>query len=77
MAAFEFGDPLTELLQRHAQLESLYGDTNSGNWLSGWQCDNPWIAKIKAEVEMRKSTIDQDKYYYLSEDATIFSSNSH
>ena len=68
---FQLDGSISDLLERHAQLESLFGDNKSGNWLSGWQCDNLWINEIKTEVDRHKSAIDQDKYHYLSEDELI------
>jgi aspartate/methionine/tyrosine aminotransferase len=74
MAVFDLNNPIPSLLERHAQLEALYGDNETGNWLSGWQCDNPWIDQIRRIVDKHKSAVPRDKYHYLSEDSYILDS---
>jgi aspartate/methionine/tyrosine aminotransferase len=64
-------DGIGELLKRHAQLEVMSGDKESGNWLSGWQCVNPWIDQIRDNVSEIKSKLRLDEYHYLSEDDEI------
>jgi len=59
------------LLKRHAELEALYDDGNNGNFLSGWQCENPWVASIHDGVKAERGTIDAGKYVYLEDDLNL------
>ena len=35
-----------ELLRRHLDLETQEGDGQQGDFLSGWQCVNPWAGSL-------------------------------
>src|SRR4051812_7811395 len=65
------GDDLSGLLQRHAELEARYGDGDSGRFLSGWQCDNPWASDLRKLVEEQSRDIDSGSYLYIDSDADI------
>jgi histidinol-phosphate/aromatic aminotransferase/cobyric acid decarboxylase-like protein len=64
-------EDLSALLKRHADLESIYGDGDGGSFLSGWQCENPWIDQIKALVQAKSTELQGEKYLYLDEDKSI------
>jgi histidinol-phosphate/aromatic aminotransferase/cobyric acid decarboxylase-like protein len=64
-------DDLSFLLQRHAELEEKYGDGGGGRFLSGWQCENPWIEQIRALVDEQIRKIDSGQYLYLDSDAIV------
>jgi aspartate/methionine/tyrosine aminotransferase len=68
MTAPDVASDTLNFLALHADLESRVLDSDSGNWLSGWQCDNPWIEEIQAEVDKNIVSIPQEKYHYLSDD---------
>src|SRR6266705_838842 len=62
---------LSLLLQRHAELEAKYGDVDGGNFLSGWQCKNPWSVQIKGLVQDQARDLDIGEYLYLGEEAIV------
>lgn len=71
MVAHPASDDLSLLLRRHADLEALDGDGDGGNFLSGWQCENPWIGEISKLVAEHSSDLDPRQYLYLSLDNQI------
>lgn len=64
-------DGVSELLARHADLEAAHGDGDGGSFLSGWQCQNPWIGEIRSAVEREAARLTAEKYFYFEDDAQI------
>jgi hypothetical protein len=64
-------DDLSFLLQRHAELEEKYGDGDGGRFLSGWQCENPWIEQIRVLVDGQIRQIDSGQYPNLDSDSIV------
>jgi histidinol-phosphate/aromatic aminotransferase/cobyric acid decarboxylase-like protein len=63
---------LPELLRRHAELEAKYGDGDNGDFLSGWQVENPWAEALKGEVLEIAKGLAAERYVYLDQDeATV------
>lgn len=60
-----------QLLKRHDDLEALHGDGDGGNFLSGWQCDNPWSRGLQDLVAAEGLSLDVSKYAYFGGDAKI------
>lgn len=56
---FEF-----DLLARHIYLEEQLGDGDGGNFLSGWQCVNPWRLAIEDEIAKARCSLDPSAYLY-------------
>ncbi len=53
-----------ELLAKHAELEEKLGDGDGGNFISGWQCVNPWHNLITAEIDERRRQLSDREYMY-------------
>jgi aspartate/methionine/tyrosine aminotransferase len=64
-------DDLSDLLQRHADLEAAHGDGEGGTVLSGWQCENPWIERITASVDEEAARLRADRYLFLEDDPIL------
>lgn len=64
-------DDSSTLLRRHAELEEKYGDGDGGRFLSGWQCENPWMDQIRGLVDEQAREIDSVEYLYLDSDPTL------
>lgn len=64
-------DGVSELLARHADLEATHGDGDGGCFLSGWQCENPWIGDVTSAVEQEAARLAAEKYFYFDDDAQI------
>jgi histidinol-phosphate/aromatic aminotransferase/cobyric acid decarboxylase-like protein len=70
-------DALTEeqfsadMLRRHAQLEELQGDGDSGNFLSGWQCENPFVGELSEQLAQGRALLSGSTYHYIENDAQI------
>ena len=71
MSAQATPDDLSSLLQRHADLESKFGDGDGGRFLSGWQCANPLAEKIRLAVERESRSIDPVQYVTFGEDRIL------
>jgi aspartate/methionine/tyrosine aminotransferase len=63
-------DP-SDLLKRHSDLEALYGDGGNGNFLSGWQCDNPRSGDLQKWIAIERAKLDDSRYQYLDGDLLI------
>jgi histidinol-phosphate/aromatic aminotransferase/cobyric acid decarboxylase-like protein len=46
-------------------------DGDSGNFLSGWQCENPYASDLLTRVKERSNHIDYRKYRYFDEDEKL------
>lgn len=60
--------PLLQLLKDHAHLETHHEDGDSGNFISGWQCNNSVIGMIDSVVRQERETLTGARYYYLEDD---------
>jgi aspartate/methionine/tyrosine aminotransferase len=69
-------DTTFALIKRYEELEALYGDGPSGNFLSGWQCVNPWSETVQRRIDSVRSGIDGSKYFYFDDDGLIAASLS-
>lgn len=54
----------SDLIARHIYLEEQLGDGDSGNFLSGWQCINPWQCTIDSEIVEMRQSITPSAYLY-------------
>src|ERR1035437_1408296 len=43
----------------------------SGNILSGWQCENPFVDELQKAVKNRSSKMDYKRYMYFDEDEKL------
>jgi aspartate/methionine/tyrosine aminotransferase len=64
MSAWTERDELALMLARHAELEDRHNDGDGGRFISGWQCENPWAANIRAVVEEEAKSLKADDYLY-------------
>lgn len=62
---------LKNMLRRHAELEELQGDGGQGRFLSGWQCDHPWTADLRAAVAAERLALPDGSYHYLDHDERV------
>lgn len=54
----------SDLIARHIYLEEQLGDGDGGNFLSGWQCINPWRLAIEDEITGTRRSLDPSTYLY-------------
>ena len=54
----------SDLLARHAELEETLGDGDGGNFISGWQCLNPWHDSIRNEIDVDRHKLSDSEYLY-------------
>lgn len=64
-------DPIGALLARRRALEVEDGDGDSGNFLFGWQCENPFAASLLDKVQERAQQLDRVRYSYLEDDRSL------
>lgn len=57
----------SDLVARHAYLEEHLGDGDGGNFLSGWQCVNPWQLTIEHEIAEKRRYIGSSTYLYADQ----------
>ena len=60
-----------EILKLHEELETKFGDGGGGDFLFGWQSENPFAAELLAATKMRATAIDYTKYSYMETDDTL------
>ncbi|MBF0247540.1 MAG: aminotransferase class I/II-fold pyridoxal phosphate-dependent enzyme [Alphaproteobacteria bacterium] len=58
-------------LANNEELESKFGDGDEGNFLSGWQCENPFASALIKRVRQRDSQSDPVKYSYMEMDEIL------
>lgn len=56
---------LTKLDQKYRDLTFLYNDGGDGNFLSGWQTNNPFSNQISEGVRRRTASFDASRYAYF------------
>ncbi len=61
-------DAIADLLARHADLEATSADALAGDFLSGWQCENPWQDALSRQVLAERTSINDGRYLYLEDD---------
>lgn len=64
-------DPIGALLNLHHILEVEHDDGDKGNFLFGWQCENPFAHELIARTAERSSGLNRVQYSYLEEDAEL------
>lgn len=60
-------DAIAQILLKHEALEVEHGDGDAGNFLFGWQCQNPYANELLLNVKKRSEGIDHVKYIYLED----------
>lgn len=68
---FNPDDPLTQLLNLHEVLEVEHQDGNRGNFLFGWQCENPFAIPLLSATKQRAELLSHTQYSYLEEDEEL------
>jgi histidinol-phosphate/aromatic aminotransferase/cobyric acid decarboxylase-like protein len=59
----------TKILNAHYEnLAFELDDGNQGHFLSGWQCENPYVSDLLASIKNRSNSMDYRKYKYFDED---------
>lgn len=58
-------------LASNHELETEYGDGDEGNFLSGWQCVNPFATALIDRVRHRDARSDAVKYSYMEMDEKL------
>lgn len=64
-------DPIGALLNLHHILEVEHDDGDKGNFLFGWQCENPFADDLIARTVERSRLLNRVQYSYLEEDAEL------
>jgi aspartate/methionine/tyrosine aminotransferase len=62
---------ISNIIQRHEELEIEHGDGDAGNFLFGWQCKNPYADELLTAVKKRTEAIDHVKYIYVEDDLKL------
>lgn len=60
-------DDNNAIKQLNSKFESIafdFGDGDNGNFLSGWQCDNPFVKEFILSVQKNSLQFDSTKYSY-------------
>ncbi len=65
----------------NSKFESIafdFGDGDDGNFLSGWQCENPFVKEFLSSVKLNSEKFDHTKYsYYDAHDDLLTSILTH
>jgi len=64
-------DPIAQLLNLHHVLEVEHDDGDKGNFLFGWQCENPFAGDLLAATRDRSRALNHIQYTYLEEDSAL------
>jgi hypothetical protein len=63
---------LTASLNAHyEELAFELNDGDKGNFLSGWQCENPFVSSFFATVKKRAESLDYTRYTYFDEHVAL------
>jgi hypothetical protein len=54
-------DAITDLLKRHADLEATSPEPLSGEFISGWQSENPWRETREEQVRIERAAINASR----------------
>lgn len=63
--------------QLNSKFESIafdFGDGDDGNFLSGWQCENPFVKEFISSVQQNSIKFDHRKYSYFDSYADLINS---
>lgn len=71
MISSDIADPIGDLLNLHHVLEAEHDDGDKGNFLFGWQCENPFASSLIAKVAKRARELNRVQYSYLEEDRLL------
>ncbi len=68
----------SEQFEHTKKLNALYeelafelDDGDQGHFLSGWQCDNPFVSDLLSAIKERSIHIDHRKYVYFDDDIEL------
>jgi len=61
----------TELNSFYEELAFDLNDGDKGHFLSGWQCENPFVVEFLTRVRERSNEIDHRKYIYFDDDEDL------
>lgn len=64
-------NPIAQLLSRHDEMEDSFTDVDAGNFLFGWQCENPFAESMLEATRQRENNIDHIKYVYVEDDENL------
>jgi aspartate/methionine/tyrosine aminotransferase len=64
-------DPIGALLARRRALELEHGDGDTGNFLFGWQCENPFAAGLLARTRELTRQVNYVPYSYLEDEPSL------
>lgn len=56
-----------DLVRRHVELEEKFGDGDSGDFVSGWQCSNIYEKKISSIISKEANKLRRERYVYQSD----------
>ncbi len=62
--------------QLNSKFESIafdFGDGDDGNFLSGWQCENPFVKDFILSVQENSQQFDPTKYSYYDANSDLLS----
>jgi aspartate/methionine/tyrosine aminotransferase len=65
------GAPQGSVNEHYRALAFELDDGDKGNFLSGWQCDNPFVGPLLEAVRRRCAKIDYCKYTYFDADEAL------
>jgi histidinol-phosphate/aromatic aminotransferase/cobyric acid decarboxylase-like protein len=64
-------DQIADLLNLHHVLEVEHDDGDKGNFLFGWQCQNPFADDLLAATRARSVGLNHTQYSYLEEEPVL------
>jgi hypothetical protein len=62
---------MIDINEHYRRLAFELGDGDRGRMLSGWQCENPFVATLLGEVRTRAANIDFREYTYFDADEAL------
>ena len=78
MGKFTKSNSSARLNTKFEKLAFDQGDGDDGNFLSGWQCENPFVSDLLQSVRDRATTLDHRRYTYFDSHGDLIQSiHSH
>ncbi|KRP89986.1 hypothetical protein AOQ72_00010 [Bradyrhizobium yuanmingense] len=71
MNSSDLVDPIGDLLNLHHVLEAEHDDGDKGNFLFGWQCENPFASSLITKASKGARELNRVQYSYLEEDKLL------
>lgn len=70
---------MSSIIQQYEKLTFEQEAGDSGNMVSGWQCDNPFVDDFLLQVRRRSAKMNYKRYLYFDEDEKLLNkiSNLH